>query len=47
MVNNINRKNAQNTFDELLSLGVIPIVNENDSISTYELQNLEKFGAIN
>lgn len=44
MVNNINRKNAQNTFDELLSLGVIPIVNENDSISTYELQNLEKFG---
>ena len=44
MVNNINRKNAQNTFDELLSLGVIPIVNETDSISTYELQNLEKFG---
>ena len=43
-VNNVNRKNAQNTFDELLSLGVIPIVNENDSISTYELQNLEKFG---
>ena len=42
--NNVNRKNAQNTFDELLSLGVIPIVNENDSISTYELQNLEKFG---
>ena len=44
MVNNINRKNAQNTFNELLDLGVIPIVNENDSISTYELQNLEKFG---
>ena len=44
MVNNINRKNAQNTFNEVLSLGVIPIVNENDSISTYELQNLEKFG---
>ena len=41
MVNNVNRKNAQNTFDELLSLGVIPIVNENDSISSYELQNLE------
>ena len=31
-------------FNELLGLGVIPIVNENDSISTYELQNLEKFG---
>ena len=44
MVNNVNRKNAQNTFNELLSLGVSPIVNENDSISTYELQNLEKFG---
>lgn len=44
MVNNINRKNAQNTFQELLELGVIPIVNENDSISTYELQTLEKFG---
>ena len=25
-------------------MGVIPIVNENDSISTYELQSLEKFG---
>ena len=44
MVNNANRKNAKNTFNELLSMGVIPIVNENDSISTYELQNLEKFG---
>ena len=44
MVNNANRKNAENTFNELLSMGVIPIVNENDSISTYELQNLEKFG---
>lgn len=44
MVNNINRKNAQNTFNELLDLGVIPIVNENDSISTYEIQTLEKFG---
>ena len=44
MVNNINRKNAQNTFNELLNLGVIPIVNENDSISTYEIQTMEKFG---
>ena len=44
MVNNINRKNAQNTFNELLSLGVIPIVNENDSVSSYEFQNLVKFG---
>lgn len=44
MVNNLNRKNAQNTFNELLDLGVIPIVNENDSVSTYEIQSLEKFG---
>lgn len=38
MVNNLNRKNAENTFEELLKLGAIPIVNENDSISTYEIQ---------
>ncbi|MCD8154031.1 MAG: glutamate 5-kinase [Clostridiales bacterium] len=44
MVNNVNRRNAQNTFSQLLSMGVIPIVNENDSISTYELQSLLKFG---
>ncbi|MDC7288735.1 glutamate 5-kinase [Blautia schinkii] len=44
MVNNVNRKNAENTFNELLELGVIPIVNENDSISTYEIESVEKFG---
>lgn len=38
MVNNLNRKNAQNTFQELLKMGAIPIVNENDSISTYEIE---------
>lgn len=38
MVDNLNRKNAKNTFQELLKLGTIPIVNENDSISTYEIQ---------
>ena len=40
MVNNANRRNAQNTFNELLAVGVIPIVNENDSVSSYEFQNL-------
>jgi len=30
--------NAQNTFETLLSLGVVPIVNENDTISTYEIE---------
>ena len=38
MLNNVSRKNAQNTFEELFRLGVIPIVNENDTISTYEMQ---------
>lgn len=44
MVNNLNRRNARNTFEELLELGAIPIVNENDSISSYELERLESFG---
>ena len=44
IVADLNRYNAHNTFSELMNMGVIPIVNENDSISTYELQNLEKFG---
>lgn len=38
MIDSDNRVNAQNTFKELLSLGVIPIVNENDTISTYEMR---------
>lgn len=25
--------NAQNTFNELLNMGVVPIVNENDTVS--------------
>ena len=33
----INRINAYNTFSELLHLGVIPIVNENDTVSTHEI----------
>lgn len=38
MMDNVCRKNAQNTFEEIFSLGVIPVVNENDTISTYEIQ---------
>ena len=38
MINNLSRKNAHNTFEELLELGAIPIVNENDTVSTYEIQ---------
>jgi len=37
MINEISRKNAQNTFGELMKFGVIPIVNENDTVSTDEL----------
>ncbi len=40
ITNTVNRVNAHNTFSELLELGVIPVVNENDTISTYEI----KFG---
>ena len=34
--------NAQNTFMELLDMGVIPIVNENDTVAVSEI--LDKFG---
>ncbi|QNL45398.1 glutamate 5-kinase [Oscillibacter hominis] len=32
------RQNMKNTFDRLLSLGAIPIVNENDTVATEELE---------
>ena len=38
MTNDASRYNAQNTFDELLKLGAVPIVNENDTVSTHEIQ---------
>ncbi|MBO4476869.1 MAG: glutamate 5-kinase [Lachnospiraceae bacterium] len=38
MTDDLNRKLAQNTFEELLHMGVIPVVNENDTVSTYEIQ---------
>lgn len=38
MTDNVARKNAQNTFEELFRLGVIPVVNENDTVNTYEIQ---------
>ncbi len=37
IVDNMNRVNAHNTFSELLRMGIIPIVNENDTIATYEI----------
>ena len=36
VVNPSSRRNLYNTLTELLSLGVIPIVNENDSVATLE-----------
>ncbi|CAD6584855.1 MAG: hypothetical protein ASARMPRED_001931 [Alectoria sarmentosa] len=36
--------NAQNTFTELLNMGVIPIVNENDTLAVSEIRQIEKFG---
>ena len=38
IVDDLNRFNAHNTFMELLKLGVIPIVNENDTVATYEIE---------
>ena len=39
ITNEISRANAENTMQELLDLGVIPIVNENDVVSTDQIQN--------
>ncbi len=37
IVNDTSRHNARNTFEELLGLGAIPIVNENDTVATDEI----------
>lgn len=38
------RRNVTNTLEELLKMKVIPIVNENDTVSVDELDHLTKFG---
>ena len=43
MLNEAFRSNARNTFDELLKMGAIPIVNENDTVAIDELPG-ENFG---
>ena len=38
VLNPVSRQNAENTFRELSKLGAIPVVNENDTIATYEIE---------
>src|SRR5574344_1048845 len=38
IVNPDSRLNAENTFKELLKLGVIPVVNENDTVAVHEVE---------
>lgn len=44
MLNPVTRTNAENTFKELLHIGAIPVVNENDTVSTYEIEQVQSFG---
>lgn len=34
----VKRQNVQNTFTELIDMGIIPVVNENDTVATDELE---------
>ena len=43
MLNPVTRTNAENTFKELLHIGAIPVVNENDTVSTYEIEQVQSF----
>ena len=36
--NSLRRKNARNTLNQLIEMGIIPIVNENDTVSTQEIE---------
>ncbi len=38
ILNNLNRFKRKKYIEELLRMGAIPIVNENDTISTYEIE---------
>ncbi len=38
IIDKLNRFNATSTFMELFKLGVIPVVNENDTVATYEIE---------
>jgi glutamate 5-kinase len=36
--NNLRRKNARNTLQQLIEMGIIPVVNENDTVITDEIE---------
>lgn len=38
MIDDTSRHNARNTFDELLKMHAVPIVNENDTVATDEIE---------
>lgn len=38
MIKEVRRRNARNTFEQLFQHGIIPIVNENDTVSTEEIE---------
>ena len=36
--NSLRRKNARNTLHELIDMGIVPVVNENDTVATEEIE---------
>ncbi len=38
IINSVRRHNAKNTINELLNMGIIPVINENDTVSTHEIE---------
>lgn len=38
------RQNVCNTLEQLIAMGIIPIINENDTVAVDELDHLTKFG---
>ncbi|WP_167630416.1 glutamate 5-kinase [Listeria valentina] len=40
----ISRENVINTFNTLLEQGIIPIVNENDTVAVEEIEHITKYG---
>ena len=44
IVDDDQRANIHNTFTALTKIGVVPIINENDTVATAELKHIENFG---